>query len=319
MSEIYSVFVIALVAVLAPLLGRLPFLVRTPVVVLELVLGILIGPSGANWVASDGTIGFLGIFGLAFLFFQAGLEFEKDKIGAQALRLGALAWLASFALACVFVGLLHLVGLLRAPLLIALVLPTTAFGILIPILRQTGDLESDFGRYVLGAAAIGELAPVMLASIVLAHANNHLHQTLLSVAFLAIAVGAIFLARTMSSDGLSARIARSMGDGTILPVRVAILILLGLVSLASELGMEIVLGAYAAGVVVALLAHGVEAEALIRRLTALGSGFFIPIFFITSGVEFDLIGLVTSSGKPRPPLSVQPGVAFHPDCSGPLV
>ncbi len=294
MSEIYSVFVIALAAVLAPLLGRLPLLLQTPVVVLELALGILIGPSGANWVASDSTIGFLGIFGLAFLFFQAGLEFQRDKISAKALRLGALAWLASLGLACLFVLLLHLVGLLRAPLLVALVLPTTAFGILIPILHQTGDIDSDFGRYLLGAAAVGELGPVLLASVALAHANHHLQQTLLSTAFLAIAVGSIILARTMSSNGLSAKIARWMGDGSILPIRIAILILLGLVSLASELGMEIVLGAYAAGVVVALLARGSEADALLARLNAIGSGVFIPMFFIISGVEFDLIGLVTS-------------------------
>ncbi|WP_156898239.1 cation:proton antiporter [Methylocapsa acidiphila] len=294
MSEIYSLFIISLVAALAPLLGRLPQLAQTPVVVIELVLGILIGPSVANWVASDSTIGFLGIVGLSFLFFQAGLDFDKEKIGAQALRLGAIAWLASFGLACIFVGLLYFVGLLRAPLLVALVLPTTAFGILIPILRQTGDLDSDFGRYLLGLAAAGELGPVMLASVALAHANHHLHQTLLSIGFLAIAVGAIFLARTLPADGLSRAIGRWMGDGSILPVRIAILILLGLVSLASELGMETVLGAYAAGVIVALLARGDATEALVGRLTSISSGFFIPMFFITSGVELDLIGLVTS-------------------------
>jgi Sodium/hydrogen exchanger family len=131
------------------------------VVVLELVLGILVGPSGAGWVTSEGAIGFLGEFGLIFLFFQAGFEFEFDqsKIGTAPLRLGAVAWLASLGLTSVFIGLLYIVGLVRAPLLVGLVLPTTSFGILIPILRQTGDLESDFGRYVLGAAAISELGP----------------------------------------------------------------------------------------------------------------------------------------------------------------
>jgi Kef-type K+ transport system membrane component KefB len=136
-------------------------LIRTPVV-LELVLGILVGPSGASWVTSEGAIGFLGEFGLIFLFFQAGFEFEfnQGKIGTAPLRLGAVAWLASLGLTGVFIGLLYIgllyiVELVRAPLLVGLVLPTTSFGILIPILRQTGDLESDFGRYVLGAAAIG--------------------------------------------------------------------------------------------------------------------------------------------------------------------
>jgi len=98
-------------------------------------------------------------FGLIFLFFQAGFEFDPDKIKGAPLRLGALAWLFSLALAGVFIGLLYLVGLVDAPLLVALVLPTTAFGILIPILRQTGDLDSDFGRYVLGPRLSANSAP----------------------------------------------------------------------------------------------------------------------------------------------------------------
>ena len=293
MSEIHALFIIGFTAVLAPLLARLPALIRTPVVVLELVLGILIGPSGAGWVTSHGAIGFLGEFGLIFLFFQAGFEFNPEKIGVAPLRLGALAWLVSLGLTSVFVGLLYIVGLLRAPLLVALVLPTTSFGILIPILRQTGDLDSDFGRYVLGAAAIGELGPIILAPLVLvlAHAHQHLHQTLLSIVFLAIAIGAIFFARSLRSERLSRMIARWMGDSSILPVRIAILILLGLISLANELGMEMVLGAYTAGMMIAMLT---KVEILQYRLTSIGSGFFIPLFFITSGVEIDLAALVAS-------------------------
>jgi Kef-type K+ transport system membrane component KefB len=110
MSEIHALFIICFIAVLAPLLARLPALIRTPVVVLELVLGILIGLSGAGWVTSQGAIGFLGEFGLIFLFFQAGFEFNQDKIGVAPLRLGALAWLVSLGLTSVFVELLYIVG-----------------------------------------------------------------------------------------------------------------------------------------------------------------------------------------------------------------
>jgi Kef-type K+ transport system membrane component KefB len=297
MNEIYSLFIIALIAVLAPLLGRLPALMRTPVIVLELVFGILIGPSGANWVTSEGAIGFLGQFGLTFLFFQAGFEFNQHRIDGAPLRLGAIAWLASLGVAALFVGLLFAVGLLRAPLLVWLLLPTTAFGILLPILRQTGDCDSNFGRYVLGAAAVGELGPVLLASIALAHANHHLHQTLLSMVFLAFAVGAILLAKRLRSEKLTFMIERWLGDSSVLPVRISILILLGLVSLANELGMEVVLGAYTAGTIVAMLVRDTKAETLEDRLTSIGSGFFIPLFFVTSGVEFDLPALVTNPGS----------------------
>jgi Kef-type K+ transport system membrane component KefB len=291
MSEIHALFIICFIAVLAPLLARLPALVRTPVVVLELVLGILVGPSGAGWVTSQGAIGFLGEFGLIFLFFQAGFEFNPGKIGVAPLRLGALAWLVSLGLTSVFIGLLYIVGLVRAPLLVALVLPTTSFPILIPILRQTVDLESDFGRYVLGAAAIGELGPIILVTVALSHAHNYLHQTLLSMVFLAIAIEALFFARGLRSERLSRMIARSMGDSSVLPVRISILILLGFVSLANKFGMEMVLGAYTAGMMIAMLT---KVEILQYRLTSIGSGFFVPLFFVISGVEFDLPSLVTS-------------------------
>ncbi len=293
MNEIHTLFVVCFVAVLAPLLARLPALARTPVVVLELGLGILIGPSGAGWVTSQGAIEFLGEFGLIFLFFQAGFEFDPGKIGAAPLRLGALAWLVSLGLSSVFMGLLYILELVHAPLLVALVLPTTSFGILIPILRHTDDLESDFGRFVLGAAAIGELVPVILIAVALSHEHNirHLHQILLSIVFLATAIEALFFARSLRSERLSRMIARWMGDSSVLPVRISILILLGFISFANELGMEVVLGAYAAGMMIAMLT---KVEILQYRLTSIGSGFLIPLFFITSGVEFDLPTLVTS-------------------------
>jgi Kef-type K+ transport system membrane component KefB len=291
MSEIHALFIIGFMAVLAPLLARLPALNRTPVVVLELVLGILIGPSGAGWVTSQGAIGFLGEFGLIFLFFQAGFEFNPDKIGVVPLRLGALAWLVSLGLTSVFIGLLYIVGLVRAPLLVGLMLPTTSFGILIPILRQTGDVESDFGRYVLGAAAIGELGPIILVALALSHEHNYLHQTLLSMVFLATAVEALFFARNLRSERLSRMIARWMGDSSVLPVRISLLLLLGFISLANKLGMEMVLGAYTAGMMIAMLT---KVEILQYRLTSIGSGFLIPLFFVTSGVEFNLPALLTS-------------------------
>jgi Kef-type K+ transport system membrane component KefB len=297
MDEIHTLFVIGLVAVLAPLLARLPPLLQTPVVVLELVFGIAVGPGGLNWATSQGSIGFFGEFGLMFLFFQAGLKFKEDKIEAEALRLGAIAWLVSLGLSGVFVGFLTAMGLLRAPLLVALVLPTTAFGILLPILRQNGDLRSDFGRYVLGAAVIGEVGPMLLASVVLAHAHEHLRQTLLVMAFMLSAVGAVSLATNLRSERVSRMVAHWMGDTSILPVRIAILILLWLISLANELGMEIVLGAYMAGVVIAILAGETSGETLENRLTSIGSGFFIPLFFVTSGMEFDLPGLWANPGS----------------------
>jgi Kef-type K+ transport system membrane component KefB len=201
------------------------------------------------------------------------------------------AWLAAFCLSTLFAGLLYAIGLLHAPLLIALVLPTTAFGMLLPILRESGDLGTLFGRHLLGLAVAGELGPLVL------HQHHHLHETILTIIFFAVAIGAIVAAQRLRSRHLTAVIAGWMHDRSILPVRIALLILLGLVSLANELGLELVLGAYTAGMVIAILVRDTRAEILENRLMSIGSGFFIPLFFITSGVEFDLPGLFSSIGS----------------------
>jgi Kef-type K+ transport system membrane component KefB len=295
MNEFGGIFAISCVAVLAPLLIRLPAFAFMPVVGLELVLGVLIGPSVMGLVTNDNTIKFLAEFGLVFLFFQAGLESKRDEIGRAELRLGAFAWLASFALAVGFVGLLQLFGLVRSPLLIALILPTTAFGVLIPILRQSGELHSNFGRHVLGLAAIGELGPLLLASIVLAEEKHHLHQTFLSIAFFVVAFAAVIALLTLRSNGFSAKLARWLGqDDELMLLRISLLALLGFVFLADSFGMEAVVGAYAAGMAVAVFFSGCGGRALENRLTSIGSGFFIPLFFTASGVAFDLPSLVSS-------------------------
>ncbi len=296
MNEFGGIFAISCVAVLAPLLVRLPAFAFMPVVGLELVLGVLIGPSVMGLVTNDNTIKFLAEFGLVFLFFQAGLESKRDEIGRAELRLGAFAWLASFALAVGFVGLLYLFGMVRSPLLVALILPTTAFGVLLPILRQTGELHSNFGRHVLGLAAIGELGPLLLASIALAEEKHQLHQTFLSIAFFVLAFAAIILLLTLRTNGFSAKLSRWLGqdDDELLLLRISLLVLLGFVFLADSFGMEAVVGAYAAGMAVTLFFSGSGGRALENRLTSIGSGFFIPLFFTASGVAFDLPSLVSS-------------------------
>ena len=313
MNEFGGIFAISCVAVLAPLLVRLPAFAFMPVVGLELVLGVLIGPSVMGLVTNDNTIKFLAEFGLVFLFFQAGLESKRDEIGRAELRLGAFAWLASFALAVGFVGLLYLFGMVRSPLLVALILPTTAFGVLIPILRQTGEVHSNFGRHVLGLAAIGELGPLLLASIALAEEKHQLHQTFLSIAFFVMAFAAIILLLTLRTNGFSAKLSRWLGqdDDELLLLRISLLVLLGFVFLADSFGMEAVVGAYAAGMAVTVFFSGSGGRALENRLTSIGSGFFIPLFFTASGVAFDLPSLVSSPGEYRPPCAVH----RWPSCS----
>jgi len=294
MHDFRALFFISLAAVLAPFLNRWPLLARTPIVAIELLLGVMIGPSFANLLSSDETITFLKELGLVFLFFQAGFEIKHYQIGRPELRLGAVAWLISFICALAFSSLLWASGLIGAPFLVAIILPTTAFGILIPVLKQSGDLESALGRFVLGSAAVGELAPLILASIALAHEKHHFHQALLSLMFLGIAAGSIYLVVKYRSETHIAQMAKWLGAGGVLPFRVAMFILLGFVSLADSFGMETVVGAYAAGMAIAMLAGAAGDETLEDRLASIGSGFFVPLFFVVSGVTFNLPLLISS-------------------------
>ncbi|MFO1125046.1 MAG: cation:proton antiporter [Methylocystis sp.] len=294
MIEFHTIFVISCIAVLAPLLNRIPVFARAPIVAIELLLGMLLGPSGAGLISQDSALDFLRDFGLVYLFFQAGFEFNQKDISGKPLRLGFYAWLVSLALSIVISGLLYLIGLVEAPLLVALILPTTAFGILILMLRQAGGLDDDFGHYLLGVAAVSEIAPLILASIVLAQRNHHLHQTLLSALFIALGLAAIFFLKRARSDRLADSVVRWLGDGELLPIRISLVILLGFVSFADRLGMELVVGSYMAGMAVAVLVHGTKAEILEERLTAIGSGFLIPLFFIESGAAFNFPALVSS-------------------------
>jgi Kef-type K+ transport system membrane component KefB len=295
-NDFQSILLISSIAVLAPLLSRAPGLANVPVVAIELAMGVLVGPSVAGLVTSDGIIDFLSRLGLAFLFFRAGFEFRLKSVGADALRLGVIAWSASLALAAVAVTLLYLVDFVSAPVLIAIALSTTAFGILLPVLRQTMAVGDDLKRYVLGAAAVGEIGPLLLASVALAK-DHRLDQIFVTLVFLALSVGCIFLVARFRSEQTSSLILRRLADDEILPVRASLVLLLGFVFLANRFGIEIVIGAYAAGLAVAMLVDGTEAEVLEERLTLIGSGFFVPVFFIASGAELDLSTLVSSPGS----------------------
>lgn len=289
--EFQGVFLISCIAVLAPLLNRLPYLAVVPIVAMELMLGVFIGPSGLGLVAPDPAIAFIGKLGLVFLFFQAGFEFQLNALGEAPLRLGLTAWLGSLAVAVTIGMLLYGLGVVHAPLLVAIILTTTAFGILLPILKDAKELDSDFGRHVMGAAAIGEIGPLLLAAIALAGSKHHLHQTILSVVFLALVVGLVLGLTAIRSDRLVEKFSAWLGGGDILPVRVALVLLLGFVTLAESFGMETVVGAYAAGLAITQLVDAERRKHLEDRLIAIGSGFFVPVFFTASGVGLDLSAL----------------------------
>jgi len=160
-----SLLLLSLVAAASPLLAEIPLGLRMPIVVLEIVLGITVGPHVLGWATPGPTIAVLSNLGLAFLFFLAGMEIDFEELRGTPLERATEGWIISALLAAALVGGLWWMGVVKAPLLVGLALTTTAIGSLIPILRDGGVLETTLGRFVLGAGVAGEFFPILAMSV----------------------------------------------------------------------------------------------------------------------------------------------------------
>lgn len=265
-----------------------------PVVVIELVLGIIIGPQVLDLAKPDEFISFFAELGLGMLFFFAGFEIDFQRIKGAPLRLAGLAWMLSLALAYGIGGILAAAGIVLSLVYTGSALATTAIGTLLPILRDAGELRTRFGTYLLSAGAVGEFGPILLITLVLSSQSTAKNATIL-VVFVALAVlAAVVAVRSIDTTwGALERTIESSGQAA---VRVAVLLVFGMVALASELGLDILLGGFVAGIITRLALQGREVVILESKLTAVGYGFFIPFFFIVSGMRFDLDSLLASPG-----------------------
>lgn len=286
---------VALVAFLAPLAVRL---LRLPIpeVVLQIVLGIIIGPHVLGWVRPDEPVHVFAVVGLAFLLFLAGLEIDLAQLRGRLLRLTATAYALSFGLA-VLVGLAaRSVGLVRSPLLVAVILSATSLGVLVPILDNSGLLGRPLGHVVVAGASLAEVVPVVLVSLLFSMRAGDLRAELVLLgAFLAVvaaAAGAVWGAER------SARLSRALlqlQDTTAqVRVRGALALLLLFAAAASTFGLEAILGAFLAGVALRLLDRDQQMThtELPRKLRAVGFGVFVPFFFVSTGTAIDVQALV---------------------------
>ena len=287
-----ELLLITFVAMLAPLLAELPRSFRIPVVVLEVILGILIGPHVFHLTSPDGMIGTLGELGLTFLLFMVGLEIDFDKIRGRPLSLAVGGWFLSLLVALVCMFFFNVIGLIQTqPILAAVALSTTALGVLAPILRDRGELNSKFGTYMVAAAAAGEFGPLVIISMLLIPTHSTFVHTLFMVTFIIITFVAANIALNTRSSRLIEILTRTMQSSGQLPVRICILLQVLFVALAAKFGLNIVMGAFAAGIVVGLASKGKEGELLRHKLDAIGYGFLIPIFFIVAGMKFEVSAL----------------------------
>ena len=285
-SFLTIVTVAALAAVAAGLIA--PHL-AVPVVVIEIVLGIVVGPELLGLAEPDEFIEFFASLGLGFLFFFAGYEIDFERIRGSPLRLAVLGWLLSLALAYAVGGLLSLTGLVLSLLFTGSALATTAIGTLIPILSDAGELRTRFGTFLLAAGAMGEFGPILLITLVFSTKGAATNALILAI-FVAVAVAAAVVAVRGMVHGW-ALFERTLETSGQLAIRMAVVVVFALAALAASLGLDLLLGGFVAGVIVRMALKGREVEVLESKLTAVGYGFFIPFFFVVSGVKFDLSAL----------------------------
>ncbi|SRR5258708_6647981 len=293
-----GLLIVAVVAFAAPLLLALTPARRLPAIVLEIVAGIVIGPSVLGWVKVDLPISILSVLGLAFLLFLAGLEVELERLKGRLLVFVSSAFLLSFGLALLVGYGLYVAGQVVSPLLIAIILVATGLGIVIPVLKDAGESASDFGQLVIAGAMFAEFGSIILLTLFFSReATSTVTKLVLLGGFALLAAGFVFvILRLERSKRITAVLLRLQDTTAQIRVRGAFMLLVAFAALAAVLGLETILGAFVAGVILRLVDRDrmMTHPELRQKLEAIGFGVFIPVFFVTSGIQFDLAALFSS-------------------------
>ncbi|AZG48695.1 cation:proton antiporter [Gordonia insulae] len=293
-SATISLFWIAVVAVISPLISRLSRGYIPDAVVL-LVLGMVVGPNMLGW-ADSGDVAIISQMGLGLLFLLAGYELDPKLLGGKPGRVARLTWLVGLVFAWGAVTLAVSSQSFSTHVAVAIALTSTALGTLLPILREAGLLDTPLGRSVMAHGAVGELGPILAMSLLLTSRN--LPGALLVLVLFGIAaviIGVVPQRIVARLPGVR-RAVTVMRGGTIqLPVRIVILLLVSLMTVAAVFDLDVVLGAFAAGLILRRLI-GPEQKAVGSSLEVIGFGVFIPVFFVTSGMGIDIAAVLGEPG-----------------------
>jgi Kef-type K+ transport system membrane component KefB len=301
-STVGALVLIGIVAVLSPILAELTGRLAIPDVVFEIGLGIVIGPAVLGIAHPGSVIVALEDMGLSYLMFLAGVELDIPRIRGRSLKLAVRGWLISLALALLIASVMVMIGTILDAIVVSLALTTTALGTLLPILRDAGLFEGRFGARVMAIGSVGEVAPILAVAVLLDRRNPEM-TSLLLVVFVVVAVAAALVASLPHPPKVIQVLHRHVQSSAQLPVRVSVLLIVSLVFLALRLGLDVLLGAFAAGIVVRLFVQGEDRTIVRGKLEAIGFGFLVPIFFIVSGMQFDVRALFASpAGLLRVPL-----------------
>jgi Kef-type K+ transport system membrane component KefB len=295
--EFVNLFSVMVVALTAPLLLGLAPALRVPAVVLEILAGVLLGPSVLGWVRIDLPVLILSLLGLAFLLFLAGLEVDVHRLRGRLLRVALAAYALTLLIGAV-IGLgLDLLGWVDSPLLVAVALSATSLGLVVPVLKDARRTDTDLGQTTIAASSVADFAAVVLLSLLFSASDGRTggRLVLLAMFVLVVVAAGVVVALARRSMRLGDVLVRLQDTTAEIRVRAAVVMLVAFVVLAERFGLESILGAFLAGGVVGILDRDSASHPRFRvKLDAIGYGFLIPIFFVTSGLRLDVGALVNS-------------------------
>lgn len=301
-----GLFIVALIALAAPLIAQAIPKISVPGVVLEIIAGIVVGPAVLGWVEIDLPITVLSLVGLAFLLFLAGLEIDVTELRGDLLRLPLLGFAVSIALGVAAGVIFDAAGWVRSPFFLAIVLSATSLGLVVPVLKDAGVAERPLGQFTIAGASIADFGAVILLSLFFSESEGDTASKLITLGLFVLVIAAISAAllragRSMRIDSVLVRLQDTTAE---IRVRVAVALLIGFVALAAQVGLETILGAFIAGAVLGLVDRDAMSHPQFRaKLDAVGYGFLIPVFFVSSGLRFDLDALTgDTSALTRVPL-----------------
>lgn len=293
--EFDNLAVVLTIAFLAPLcLGMVPEL-RVPAVVLEIVAGIVVGPSGFGWVEVDRTVAVFSTVGLVVLLFLAGIGIELERLRGRLLWLSIAGFGASVALGLAAAAAITATGVGEAMLLIGITLTGTSLAVIIPVLKDSGEASTALGQAIVAGSTITGFGAVLLLSLLFTQSARPATQILMIVLFAGcLAVTGLGIAEADHWRRLATTLQRLEDTSAQIRVRGTFLIIAAFVLLGERLGVEVVLGAFLAGLMVGMVDRDRHATHPHYRLKldGIGYGVFIPVYFVASGLRFDLNALV---------------------------
>jgi Kef-type K+ transport system membrane component KefB len=294
-----NLFGVCLVAFLIPFTLAFFPKIRLPAIVVELVAGIILGPSVLGLLQVDSTVNVVAVLGLSYLLFLAGLDLELDALRGATIRVALVGFGVSLALAVALGTAFHLTGVVIDPMLIAIILSATGLGVVLPVLIGTGEAGTTFGRLVIANSTIAEFATIVLLALLFSTTGMSptIEAVLLLILGALAAVLLLALAKLRDSMAAGAVLQRLDDTSAQLRVRLALALLIGLLAVSERFGFEAILGAFVAGVILNVLEldRGEQGSRFTAKLEAIGFGFLVPVFFVTSGLRYDIDALLSST------------------------